>query len=65
MSKRVPVGICTRNPFVPDESALVRIYALHELYRLRQRGLTRGALIDYHTRYKLVLLAHSQPEYRE
>lgn len=74
--KRTPVGIrngfsthafccCARGENQPDESTLVRIYALHELHNLGQRGITRGALIDYHTRYKLILLAHSQPEYRE
>lgn len=47
------------------ENFVARIYALHELHGLRQQGLTRGALIDYHSRYKLLLLAHSQPEYRE
>lgn len=71
MSKRVPVGVraCltaeANDKFLFDENTLVRIYALHELHRLRQSGLSRGALIDFHTRYKLVLLAHSQPEYRE
>ncbi|EQC3341762.1 hypothetical protein ACY34D_002110, partial [Escherichia coli] len=44
-----------------DDSTLIRIFALQELYRLKERGLTRGALLDYHSRYKLVFLAHSQP----
>ena len=48
-----------------DVSTLIRIFALHELYRLKEHGLTRGALLDYHSRYKLVFLAHSQPEYRK
>lgn len=47
------------------ENFVERIYALHELNGIRQQGLTRGALIDYHSRYKLLLLAHSQPDYRE
>lgn len=47
------------------ENFVERIYALHELNGIREQGLTRGALIDYHSRYKLLLLAHSQPEYRE
>ena len=46
-----------------DDSTLIRIFALHELHNLKDRGLTRGALLDYHSRYKLVFLAHSQPEY--
>ena len=48
-----------------DDSTLIRIFALHELHRLKEHGLTRGALLDYHSRYKLVfLLAHSA-EYRK
>ena len=29
-----------------DESTLIRIFALHELHRLKEHGLTRGALLD-------------------
>lgn len=47
------------------ENFVERIYALHELNGVRERGLTRGDLIAYHSRYKLLLLAHSQPKYRE
>lgn len=47
------------------ENFVERIYALHELNRLRTQGLTRGALIAFHSRYKLLLLAHSQQQYRE
>ena len=42
-----------------DDSTLIRIFALHELHNLKDRGLTRGALLDYHSRYKLVFLARS------
>ncbi|STE76152.1 photoreactivation-associated protein [Escherichia coli] len=35
-----------------DDSTLIRIFALHELHRLKEHGLTRGALNDYHSRYK-------------
>lgn len=38
-----------------DDSTLIRIFALHELHRLKEHGLTRGALLDYHSRYKLAL----------
>ena len=41
------------------------LYALHELDQLIASGITRGKLMEFHSRYKLVLLAHSQPEYRE
>ncbi|BFI44672.1 hypothetical protein YKD1_10910 [Yersinia pseudotuberculosis] len=40
-------------------------YACEELDVLCRAGVTRGGLMDFHRRYKLVLLAHSQPEYRE
>lgn len=47
------------------ENFVERIYALHELHELRAKGLTRGELVAFHSRYKLLLLAHSQPLYRE
>jgi len=47
------------------ENFVERIYTLHELNQLRSEGLTRGKLIAFHSRYKLLLLAHSQPQYRE
>ncbi|WP_145525749.1 YbgA family protein [Yersinia vastinensis] len=40
-------------------------HARDELDALSAAGITRGKLMDFHSRYKLVLLAHSQPEYRE
>ncbi|SUX75304.1 Uncharacterized conserved protein [Citrobacter freundii] len=40
-------------------------FALHELNTLRKNGLTRHALLDFHSRYKLQLLAHHQAGYRE
>jgi len=47
------------------ENFVERIYTLHEFNELWRSGLTRGKLIAFHSRYKLSLLAHSQPEYRE
>ncbi|CAI0926125.1 YbgA family protein [Serratia entomophila] len=47
------------------ENFVERVYALYELNMLWRKGLTRGGLIAFHSRYKLSLLAHSQPEYRE
>jgi uncharacterized protein YbbK (DUF523 family) len=41
------------------------IFALHELNTLRQNGINRSALLAFHSRYKLHLLAHSQPGYRK
>ncbi len=41
------------------------MFALNELNQLKINNFTRQALIDFHTRYKLLLLAHSQPLYRQ
>ncbi|EEQ10219.1 YbgA family protein [Yersinia mollaretii] len=40
-------------------------HARDELDALCAAGVTRGGLMAFHSGYKLVLLAHSQPEYRE
>lgn len=53
------------NDAVLRENFIERVYALYELNMLWRKGLTRGGLIAFHSRYKLSLLAHSQPEYRE
>ena len=44
---------------------MARIYALHEFNQLWQQGMSRARLIAFHSSYKLLLLAHSQPAYRE
>ncbi|UCQ55051.1 DUF1722 domain-containing protein [Edwardsiella tarda] len=46
------------------ENFIARVYALHEFNQLWHQGLSRGALVAFHSRYKLLLLAHSQPDYR-
>ncbi|MFZ1872831.1 YbgA family protein [Serratia sp. D1N4] len=53
------------NDPVLRENFVERVFALYELNMLWRKGLTRGGLIAFHSRYKLSLLAHSQPEYRE
>lgn len=47
------------------ENFIARIYALHELNQLGNTHLTRGALIAFHSRYKLLLLSHGQRQYHE
>lgn len=47
------------------ENFIVCVSALHELNQLQTQKLTRHMLIDFHSRYKLVLLAHNQPGYRQ
>lgn len=56
MSQKVPV-------FRADFT--VRNAVLQELDRVGESGLTRGKLIAFHSRYKYLLLAHSQPLYRQ
>ena len=47
------------------EKFVSRVYALHEFNQLWKEGLTAHGLMAFHTRYKLLLLAHSQQEYRQ
>ncbi|WP_426816749.1 YbgA family protein [Winslowiella sp. 2C04] len=47
------------------ENFVERVYALYEFNQLCKSGLTRHGLMEFHSRYKLLLLAHSQPQYRE
>lgn len=46
------------------ENFIERVFALHELNTLRENGLSRRALLDFHSRYKLQLLSHHQAGYR-
>ncbi|HEI7950372.1 YbgA family protein [Proteus mirabilis] len=52
------------DPYI-RENFITRVFALNELNQLKINNFTRQALIDFHTRYKLLLLAHSQPLYRQ
>ncbi|KGT90394.1 membrane protein [Erwinia typographi] len=47
------------------ENFVERVYTLHEFNQMWRGGLTPGKLMAFHSRYKLSLLAHSQPDYRE
>lgn len=44
---------------------MIRLIALHRLNQLKNKGLSRQGLLEFHSRYKLLLLAHSQPLYRQ
>jgi len=46
------------------ENFVGRLYTLHEFNQLLRQPLTRDAMLAFHRRYKLLLLAHSQSEYR-
>lgn len=47
------------------ENFVARVFTLFEFNQLLQLPLTRGGLMAFHRRYKLLLLAHSQPLYRQ
>lgn len=47
------------------ENFVSRIFALHELNELSQQGITKAKLVAFHTKYKLLLLAHNQADYRD
>ncbi|CDF83598.1 hypothetical protein PKB_2251 [Pseudomonas knackmussii B13] len=52
------------NDPVLRENFLTRVYAYAQWRDLRRAGLTRKALIAFHSRYKLQLLANSPAHYR-
>ncbi|WP_345336755.1 DUF523 and DUF1722 domain-containing protein [Ferrimonas pelagia] len=51
------------NDPVLRENFVLRVFALHDLYQSTQT-LSRRALIDFHSRYKYTLMAHSPVAYR-
>jgi uncharacterized protein YbgA (DUF1722 family)/uncharacterized protein YbbK (DUF523 family) len=69
-NSKVGVGIYTAElqkqlPWLPiEEDGRLNDPVLREKM-LQASGLSRGKLMAFHSRYKLSLLAHSQPEYRE
>ncbi|MEA9392294.1 2-thiouracil desulfurase family protein [Acerihabitans sp. TG2] len=47
------------------ENFVARVFTLFEFNQLMAQPLTRGGLMAFHRCYKLLLLAHSQPLYRQ
>lgn len=47
------------------ENWVERVFAYHDLMRLWSQRWRVGDLVSFHTRYKMVLLAHDQQRYRE
>jgi uncharacterized protein YbgA (DUF1722 family)/uncharacterized protein YbbK (DUF523 family) len=45
------------------ENFIVRVFSFHRLQNLFQRGFSRGALVNFHTRHKFLLLSHSRKHY--
>ena len=46
------------------ENFIERIFCYRRWQDLRSRGTTRAALIEFHTRHKMLLLAHSRDRYQ-
>lgn len=47
------------------ENFVERVFTLHRWHRTMAAGLTAARLVNFHTRHKFLLLAHSEPVYRE
>ena len=47
------------------ENFVARVYAYHDWLGLSHDGLSAAALIDFHSRYKFLVLAHSPVAYRQ
>ena len=46
------------------ENFVERIFVMRRWYELLDRGASRGALVAFHTRHKLLVMAHSPKHYR-
>ncbi len=46
------------------ENFLERVFVFHRWLSLREAGLTPAGLVDFHSRHKLLVMAHSQAGYR-
>lgn len=45
------------------ENFIVRVFSFNRLQKLMDKEFSRGALVDFHTRHKFLLLAHSRKHY--
>ncbi|CAK4075118.1 hypothetical protein VDT1_3808 [Vibrio sp. 16] len=53
------------NDPVLKENFITRIYTLHDYYQSVGHNLTRGAIVAFHSRYKLTLMAHHPESYKK
>lgn len=47
------------------ENFVTRVFAYAHWQALERAGITRGRLVEFHSRYKYLLMAHSVPHYQE
>jgi uncharacterized protein YbgA (DUF1722 family)/uncharacterized protein YbbK (DUF523 family) len=45
------------------ENFIARVFAWHSWQHLKQQGLSAAGLVDFHSRYKYTLMAHSPQQY--
>ena len=45
------------------ENFIARVFSFNRLQKLFDKGLSKGALVNFHTRHKFLLLAHSRNHY--
>ena len=69
-------AFCLRHPDLPveedgrlndpvlRENFLTRVFAYSAWQQLRQEGMTRRSLTDFHSRYKYLLMAHNPVQYK-
>jgi uncharacterized protein YbgA (DUF1722 family)/uncharacterized protein YbbK (DUF523 family) len=53
------------NDLVIRENFITRLYAYHDWFSMLASGLTKHKLIQFHSRYKYLIMAHSPKWYRE
>lgn len=53
------------NDPVLRENFIERVFTYERWQRLREAGLNAAAIVDFHTRHKLLIMSHSQQAYRE
>jgi uncharacterized protein YbgA (DUF1722 family)/uncharacterized protein YbbK (DUF523 family) len=46
------------------ENFIQRIFVFKHFQEIRSKGISRGNLVDFHTRHKLLIMAHSPAHYR-
>ncbi len=69
LMKAMPLLPCEEEGRLHDavlrENFIERIFVMNRWHELKRSGLTPKSIIDFHTRHKLLLMAHSPQLYRE
>jgi uncharacterized protein YbgA (DUF1722 family)/uncharacterized protein YbbK (DUF523 family) len=69
LMERLPLMPCEEEGRLNDpvlrENFVTRVFVYDRWQRLIRGGLSAGALVDFHTRHKFLLLSHSETHYRQ